>query len=176
MKRVFFISTFCCVVLILARGENVKKPAFRVLGLRIEEIGDVAKLRFATFMLEEPEASNARGLVDRRWVKYSTPVDGEPHRIGWEGKKDLPLIYTAVVLEAKKYVYERPRDIYTDRTASGAISISKEEEKTGADRYGVRGVYWWSGCLFVIDAVLAQGQELVLREPAPADFAFERSE
>jgi len=174
MKRFVLVLAAVCMLLIghgkrieAIGGDAVSQEAPCTLALRIDSVLDgAAEVRVAALNLPKPEATPPADLLNGPFRCYSIPLDGDPHQIGWKNPRGFPLLQTKVVFRGKKYVHERMKEgRCTGRHANGAVSVSRTAERQ--DVFHVRGVYGWLGQLFVIDAVLAKGEELVLIEPPP---------
>lgn len=159
---------------VILEVDEVSRPAPCTLALRIDSVLDgKATVRLAALNVPEPEKKSPADLLRGPFNHYSIPLDGDPHRIGWQNPDIHPFLRTEVILGGKKYSHKRAKDMrLTHRHANGAISVSGAPERPHA--FQVRGVYGWEGLLFIIDTVLVEGDVHVLIEPPPSTLRIVR--
>lgn len=121
---------------------------------------DSIKLEIAFDLLDKPRAiPNSAGV---RFYSYQVPLDSAPHRIGWEDSRENAEKPSALVLHKTKYLYTLAE---VDRTENGSVMITPEPDKLL--KFRVRGVYSYSGQLFVLDEVAGWNEPFYLYEEAP---------
>lgn len=173
-----------------------RDPVYRTLAIKVERPDarrawvvsssvkvDPAKgqllMHVATRLLRSEEIEELTADTRRRSVSpfrlHAIAPDGTPLGIGLDmdfASPEVSRLWSkqTVLLEGTKYDFALPLRMWTGRTASGTLALRADQREAGA--YRLRGVYWWSGCLFIVDTVLQLDQWVFLPEPPPASFAI----
>lgn len=157
MVRLVCILVSVVVLNIVAGAFAADQPVERPgLALSFEVDANQAKLVVA-FDYLKGAADRPRLLGGRRYT-YEVPLGAPPVRVGWKGDKA-----TTVVLDGVKYGYTSELG---DRHENGSITIAAVSGDPSTFR--IRGVYYYSNQLFIIDAVVKEGDPVLLYEKTDA--------
>jgi hypothetical protein len=137
---------------------SAEEPALGRPGLAIhfDVEGDAAKVIIALNYLLEPDA--VPKLVGVRRYTYDVRVNAGPERVGFKGREAA----ATALLGGAKFLYTVAN---MDRQENGSLSVTKLDDADG--RYRLRGVYHYSGQLFIIDTDAKAGETITLYELPP---------